>query len=623
VNRLIGVVFGVLVAATFAAFFVAQRLKNTPSFVQKIQIETFGPGDPLFSPNGDGRRDRVRFSMLFKKAGRVTLQIVNADGDVVRTLLNDREVRDYQGLGHVIWDGRDDDGRIVPDGRYKLRISLRDQGRTIVFPTSIVKDGTPPHPRVTAIGPQKAYGPELLPEPDGGPAHIHFLQAQLRPRLLIFRTGPGRERLVRTIGLHQGDTKTDWDGTDDGGRRVSPGVYLAVPEWRDPAGNIGTSVPLGRDGLPVIKRTPPTPLPGRGGLMVRYVGARPPTTPVKARDRLTIAVDARLKRYSWDIRKLGDPQPRTRSSQPKTKPFVTFGAPGGASGLYLFEARTRAHATRIPVAVQARRSVAGTAAKPRGVLVLLPLITWQGRNPVDDDGDGAPNTLDLGVPTRPFRIMAGSGLPQGFVEHEAPLLQWLGRNGKDYDITTDMGLLVRRGPRLTGHHGVLIAGDSRWLPAPVRADLRTFARRGGTVVSLGTDSLRRTVRLDSKGRLAQPSPPRPTDLFGARLRPLVTKTTNLEVFDNDPELDLFKGSEGLFSAVPAWEETARVGDEADLLSSAVTQSPPGKRVVVAVRFGKGLAIRPGFPAFAPRLVQSPPDSAVSALMARMWTLLSH
>ena len=620
-TRWVPVVFGVLVAATFSAFFVAAAIKRTPSVVQGLRIDTGAPGPAIFSPNRDGRRERMHVTFKLKQADDVTVQMLDADGDLVRTLLDDKHLGRYQPIQPSLsWDGRDDAGRLVPDGRYRIKIILRRQGRAVFPQRSILKDTTPPHPVVTSIGPDTHYGPELLPEPAGKPAEIHFAPAQYVPRIHIFRTAPGREREVLVHDLEQGAREFAWDGRDDRGRRVSPGVYLAVPEWRDPAGNIGTSVRLDRAGLPLLRSAR---LPGRGGMLVRYLGARPPIAPVKARDPIAIAVDARQKRYRWDIRKIGDAQPRKRSDQPKTKPIVTFAAPGGASGVYLFEARTRTHSTRIPIAVQARRSVAGTAARPRGVLVLLPLITWQGRNPTDDDGDGAPNTLDLGAPVRPFRVMAGNGLPTGFTDKEAPLLTWLGRQGKRYDINTDMGLSVGKGPPLTGHKGVLIPGDARWLPARVRADLRTFVRRGGTVVSLGIDSLRRSVALDGKGRLVDPSGPRQTDLFGARLRPVVTKATNLQIFQDDPQIKLFQGAEGLFADVPAWEQTDRVGEEADLLSSAVTESPQGRWVIVAARFGKGLVIRPGFPAFAPRLVQSPPDPAVSALMARMWTLLSR
>jgi hypothetical protein len=612
------IIFGVLVAATFAAFFVAQRLKNEPSVIQELKFETRGPGN-VFSPNGDGRRDRVRAGLTLKDADHVTLTWIDEAGDPVRTIVEDQAVKAHRRLWGVPWDGTDDDGQAVPDGRYKLRITLRDQGRTVIYPTSVLKDTKPPQPKVLSIGPSKAYGPELLPEPGGAPARVRFGPALEKASVTVFRTGPGAVRAVRTAKLDPGTTTWEWDGTNDAGRRVGPGTYVVVPQWRDVAGNIGTGVPLDRAGLPILDRGK---LPGRGGVTVRYLGAQTPVTSVKARDPVPIQVDARQERYSWTVRRLGSSQIRTHSNQPKTTPNVRFAAPGGKSGVYVFTAHTATRSTRVVFGVQARKPVAGTAAKPRGVLVLLPYVTWQGRNPVDDDGDGAPNTLDLGGPVRPQRIMAGDGLPQGFADQEGQLLRWLDAQGKRYDITTDFALSAGTGPALAGHHGVLIPGDARWLPTDVRVALRAFVKAGGTVVSTGTDSLRRSVGLDVKHRLADPSARKPTDLFGARIAPVVTKTTNLEVFTDDPQIELFKNGNGLVGDVGSWEETQRIGDEADLLSNAVTQSPQGKSVTVAARFGKGLVIRPGFPGFAQRVAANS-DPATSALMARMWTLLSH
>jgi hypothetical protein len=611
------IVFGILVAATFAAFFVAQRLKNAPTVVQGLSRT------PRFSPNGDGRFDRARVTFKLKKADDVTVEILDPQADVVKTLLDDRHVGAYEPIKPSLrWDGTTDDGATAPDGRYRVKITLRREGRALIPEWSILKDTKAPEPRVTSIGPQKSYGPELLLEADGAPAEIHFGPALgTRARLHIFRTAPGRPREVITpVRLAPGAKRYDWNGKDDSGRPVSPGTYLVVPEWRDAAGNVGTSVPLGRDGLPVLGTGR---LPGRGGITVRYLGARPPVIPYKARDPMEVDVDARRQRYSWSIRRVAGPTVN-RSNNPKTSTRVRFRAPGGKSGVYVFEARTATHRTRVVFPVQARQAVAGTAAKPHGVLVLLPAVTWQGRNPLDADGDGAPDTLDRDVPVRPFRIMAGSGLPQGFADREAHVLRWLDRNGKRYNITTDAALLARRGPRLTGHHGVLIPGDTRWLPARVRQDLRAFARRGGTVVSVGMDSLRRSVRLDAKGRLAHPTPERRTDLFGARIAPVVQRTTDLQVFQEDPQVDLFKGGTGLFQGIEAWEATERAGPDADLLTRAVTSQETGaKTVILAVRFGKGLVIRPGFADFAPRLSSPTPDPAVAPLMARMWTLLSR
>jgi hypothetical protein len=619
--RAAAVAFAVLVAGTFAAFFVAQRIKRAPPVIQDLQFATGGAGR-IFSPNGDGRRDRLEIALRLKRADRVTVSVVDEAGERVRTLVEDRRVAAGEPVapGALRWDGRDDRGRMARDGRYRLKLTLRDQGRSVVSRRSVAKDTVPPRPRVTAIGPQRPRLPELLPEPGG--AVVHLSGALAAARIRVFRTAPGRPQEVRAEPLPAGATTWRWSGRDGDGQPVPPGTYLVVPEWRDAAGNTGTGVPLDRRGLPVLGHGT---LPGRGGVTVRYLAIQPPVLPVRAREPVQLAVDARRNPYRWSVRRIGTSSPRAGSHRPKTKPLVTFDAPGGASGVYLFEARTGSHAARVPFAVQARQAVAGTAAKPHGVLVVLPAITWEGRNAVDDDGDGAPNTLDLGGPVRLLRVSAGDGLPAGFTEQEAPALLWLDRTRRRYDLTSDAALAAGRGPKLAGHRGVLIPGDARWLPAGVRAQLRTFARRGGTVVSLGTDSLRRTVSLDPAppARLADPSAPRRTDLFGQRLGPLQRRPTNLEVFQDDPEVDLFAGGPGLFSGVPVWEPTEEAGEEADLLARAVTQQPAGRNVVVAARFGKGLVIRPGFPAFAQRLSPSASDPAVTALMARMWTLLSR
>ena len=88
------VVFGVLVAATFAAFFVAQRLKNAPSVVQQFNA-TY-----VFSPNRDGRKDRAHVTFKVKKADNVTVELVDHDGDPVKTLLDDRHLAAYAPISH-------------------------------------------------------------------------------------------------------------------------------------------------------------------------------------------------------------------------------------------------------------------------------------------------------------------------------------------------------------------------------------------------------------------------------------------------------------------------------------------------------------------------------------------
>ncbi|HEV2062245.1 MAG TPA: FlgD immunoglobulin-like domain containing protein, partial [Solirubrobacteraceae bacterium] len=122
-TRLAAAVFAALVAATFAAFLVAQRLKSTPSVVQRVM------GATVFSPNQDSRFDRMRMSFALTEDDDVRAAVVDADGEAVATLAEDLHCEAWQQC-RVSWDGITDDGGRAPDGRYRLRLTLERQGLT-------------------------------------------------------------------------------------------------------------------------------------------------------------------------------------------------------------------------------------------------------------------------------------------------------------------------------------------------------------------------------------------------------------------------------------------------------------------------------------------------------------
>jgi hypothetical protein len=253
------------------------------------------------------------------------------------------------------------------------------------------------------------------------------------------------------------------------------------------------------------------------------------------------------------------------------------------------------------------------------VLVALPYITWQGRNPVDDDGDGAPDVLDRGVPARVNRVFAGGALPSGFRQAEGSLLAFLAHRNREFDITTDVALAARRGPRLAGHHGVLLPGDVRWLPRSEELALRGFVRGGGTLLLTGTDSLRREVALGADGVLSAPTAPAPANLFGTRLLPVVAHPSTVTSLTD--KIGLFSGSAfggtGVLAGFPGYEPTAALGDHEQLQANAVTAG--GQSVVVAARYGAGLEIRTGLLGFPGRLAT---DANAAQLMLRAWSLLA-
>ena len=208
-------VFALLVAATFGAFFLAQRLKNGPTAIQSLTAR------PYFSPNADGRLDEARWSFRLREDDDVTVEVVDADGDTVRTLAEDRFMRAYTQT-RFRWDGRDEAGRPAPDGRYRLRIALRREGRAGVQARVTVKDTVPPRPRVTSVGPSRTRipGPEILPTASGQPVRVNFEASGRRTRVRIVRTSPGPiTRVVNGPELRLGAGRWEWDGRLPDGAR--------------------------------------------------------------------------------------------------------------------------------------------------------------------------------------------------------------------------------------------------------------------------------------------------------------------------------------------------------------------------------------------------------------------
>jgi hypothetical protein len=589
-------VFALLVIATAAAFFVTQRLKHAPTVVQQVGVY------PFLSPFSTNHHLSAKLSFRIKRADDVTVTIVDRSGQDIATLARNHALAPYTQWS-LRWRGRTDAGRIAPDGVYRIRVRLRREGRSALLAKTITLDTVPPRPLITRIvGPAAAgapAGPALLPVAGGGPLTIDFdAGGGIKPALSVYRTDVQPVRMVTTIPVAPGGTSAAWNGTV-GGRSVAPGTYLVAISATDRAGNLGQTPPL-----------PPRPqpgavVPGRAGVTVRYLGVQPPVVPVSQSTPLVFGVDARRAGYAWSVTRVGAANPRKKSTTARA--ILRMRPPGGISGVYVLAAHTNAHRTAVPFAVQ------GPGGQP--VLVVLPAITWLGEDPLDDDGDGLPNTLSAGDAVRTDRIFAGAGVPAGFATEIAPLLAYLDRSHLRYDVTTDLALARGQGPPLRGHAGVLLPGDERWAPGPLAASLRAFVRGGGKLASFGVDSLRRTVTV-SGDVLRDPSQPTAADAFGARLAAVAPAPGPITNYSD--RIGLFDGAGGQFSGYQSFEATNSIGPDATLLASAVTAD--GRPVIVAARYGRGLVIRTGLPGLAGRLAG---DGTADALVNRIWALISR
>jgi hypothetical protein len=453
-----------------------------------------------------------------------------------------------------------------------------------------------------SIGPTASTvpAPEVFPNRQGEPMRVRLFVPGEDASVQVYRTDTERAELVLQRDVPAGDTIWSWDGSGEDGTKLPSGTYVVVARSKDKAGNLGTS-PSPLPPRPAFGRR----LGGKGGVQIMSLAAGPPSAPVEATDDAEFLVVSAGRRYTWQVRRVGEREPRSTGSGTRSR--VVLQAPGGKSGLYLFEVRTANRSVQVPFAVQSVRDAP--------VLVVLPVTTWQGSNKVDDDGDGWPDTLDAGLPIRTARPYAGGELPPGVAEHVGPLLAAIDRAGLRYDITTDVALARGQGPKLEGHTGVVLAGDTRWLDARVQRSLRAWVRDGHRLLQTGMDSLRRGVTV-TPARIGDPTQPTPRDLFGARLAAVVPQP-GLTLTNTVDRIDLFRGTDGQLGPFDGYEATGSVGADERIL--AVASTPDAQHdVLIASRFGDGVVVRLGVPDFSRRL-SSDPELVV--LLERIWTLL--
>jgi hypothetical protein len=614
VTRLARIAFGVLVLATLGAFVVTQKLKSSPPLVVRPHIFS------VFSPTPQARVTRARISFWIVNGDDVSVSIVDGEGRIVRRLVDGYHLPERKRLV-LFWDGRDENRVVVPDGAYRVRVALIHQGRTIDLAQPIRVDTRPPRPLVTDVSPHAADGPAFLPQHGVGAVTIHLKGLEGRSaRVLIYRTDVSPPRRVGQLHVGVGARSVRWDGRL-GGKPAPPGTYLMGLLVADRSGNVGTfprQLPDARGSSRGATAATLRPLPGHAGVTVRRLAAAPPLAPVDAGRVAVVFADARGRTYDWALRRLGDAKVLAHGRDAAARLRVRV--PRGQSGLYELTLATRHGGWRTTVPLVVRTT------KQRAVLVVLPALTWQGENPVDDDGDGVPNTLGSTstarrasvLLTRPF----ANDMPAGIAQGEAPLLRFLDDNLLRYDLTTDVALATGDGPLLGSHRGVVLAGDARWITPQLRDKLRRYVRDGGHVWSLGTDALRRTVRLDGD-RLHAPSAPQPTDALGGRPRqPLerasasapATITTYAE-----GTLGLFAGTSGAFSGFDAFETLAGVMPGARLDGQAGAEA--GVPVIAAWTLGDGFAIHTGLPQLATFAQSGDPDA--DALVRRIWILLAR
>jgi hypothetical protein len=440
--------------------------------------------------------------------------------------------------------------------------------------------------------------PSLLPAPGGARALVQTTGTENRiTRVTIYRTDrPGTPQPLTSFKV-PGRSRFTWNARL--GRRLTAapaGTYLVGLYVADQACNVGRF---------------PTTLPPRpgttphAGVSVRYLAAESPPVAVPAGRTATVLVDARRRPYTWELDRAG----KKVSGGHGDGPVLSLPIPRRGAGAYALSLRSGSARTAVPVLASSGRTGAGSPP----VLVVLPLLTWQGLNPVDDDGDGLPNLLTTGGPVALDRVLAG-GLPADYPA-EAALLDALDRAHLAYDVTTDLSVIRGTGPALGSYPGVILAGDERWITAGLAAKLRGFVRAGGRLLSFGgPDALRRTVTVEGP-QARDPAPPATADIFGVRPG-APTRSGDLITSSRD-DLGLFAGTSGALSGYPP-SATFVAGPGVTFLSSAGTGGDAA--VIAALRSGGGVVVDVGLTALGAAAVH---NVDAQELLARLWHVAAN
>ena len=222
-----------LLAATAAAFARTERAKLERSPIYGTQ-----PAQ-VFSPDGkDPAKKVAHIRFHVRKSESIDVWIQDSAGKKIDSLLSHRSVRPGE-LVQLVWDSFTPSGVGVPDGTYRAVVKLERSHRTIVMPSDIKVDTSPPH---IVARPATKY-PIISPDGDGHADvfRIPYEVSEPAHAILLLRG----KQVVYTNGQKEKGTLV-WNGKvrlpDGSTRPLPPGRYVLAIAARDRAGNQSTGV---------------------------------------------------------------------------------------------------------------------------------------------------------------------------------------------------------------------------------------------------------------------------------------------------------------------------------------------------------------------------------------------
>jgi hypothetical protein len=210
------IIVAALLVATATAFAVTERLKLEDSPVLGTRIPA------LFSP----RKSEARIGFRLRREENLELDVADSHGVIVRHGVGSGIFG--QAFHQFAWDGRNDQGRIVPDGTYHVELELKDEGRTIEFPSTVRVDSTAP-----TIDDVKIRHRVFSPDGDKRADRVDVTYRFSEPAYAILYLNGKR---VATSYRKKPVGTIQWYG-----KGKKPGAYRLALAAQDPVGNVAGS----------------------------------------------------------------------------------------------------------------------------------------------------------------------------------------------------------------------------------------------------------------------------------------------------------------------------------------------------------------------------------------------
>lgn len=657
IRRLPQIAFGFLALATIGAFFLVQALKTeapvfwtTPNPIPAVINPIIGrkciSSPTKLHPRGVSLNYKATtLAVSVTRADTVGVYIVSANnpsGPTVATLSNGTPMRAAPGANQdskvFRWNGLLADGQFASAGVYYFRIVLEAEGKSVnlsLRPVQVITQV--PQARILSV---RLLGTDTRSVTDTtttaavtGAATTETTQGR---RLVVLR-GPavlapphGKVRITFTRGKYR-RVWIDIYRTD-----VAGGPELAEPplpvrklgrNWITWNGKIeGKPAPAGTYLVGITAQDlacdkvqwPHMPVASGStagaGVTIRYLSVTPPLTPTVSGGSASIEVGSARGGFSWKLRRAGTAKVSESGIGAAGRSVIHVRMPRRHPGLYTLTVRAGNESAAVPLVA----SEAGQAGRHARVLVVLPMLTWMGDTPVDDSGDGVPDTLRDHSAVSLARPLV-DGPPGGFGA-DATLLRYLDAQGLSYQLTTDVALAEGSGPSLADRGGVIFPEGEDFLPAGLELTLRGFVRGGGRLLALGTQSFSGISHISGFPVAPRANAPRwtPSDPFGARHGQLTPTGGELISSVSDDAFNLF-GDAGEFGGFSQYQPITPPagGTSATLSAIGIGSAAPA---IVAFHYGSGSVVEVGLSGFAASLAHNG-DS--EHLLANVWQLLSQ